>query len=87
MIEGKTTSGFEYQIPDSVGDDFEVLECMSRLQKNDILAVVELIDLVFGVEQKNAFKEHCRDENGKVSTERMITEFFDIFSNNAATKK
>lgn len=86
MIKGTTKSGFEYEIPDSVGDDFEVLECMTRIQKNDVLAVVELIDLVFGVEQKNAFKEHCR-ENGKVSTERMMTEFFDIFSDNAATKK
>lgn len=86
MIKGETKSGFAYEIPDSVGDDYEVLECMARIQKSDVLAVVDLIDLVFGSEQRKAFKEHCR-ENGKVSTERMMTEFFEIFSDNVATKK
>lgn len=86
-MTGKTKSGFEYDIPDSIGDDYEVLECIAQLQKGEITAVVELIDHVFGKEQKNAFKDHCRDESGKVSTERMMTEFFDIFNDNAATKK
>ena len=88
MIKGTTKSGFEYEIPDNIGDDYEVLECVAQIQKgNDVLAIVTLIDHVLGAEQKEAFKEHCRDESGKVSTERMMSEFFDIFTNQAETKK
>ena len=61
---------------------------MAQIQKDgDVLAIVTLIDHVLGENQKEAFKDHCRDENGKVSTERMMTEFFDIFTNQAETKK
>lgn len=88
MITGKTKSGFEYELADNIGDDYEVLECVAQIQKDgDVLAIVTLIDHVLGEKQKDAFKDHCRDENGKVSTERMMTEFFDIFTNQAETKK
>lgn len=86
-MKGTTKSGFAYEIPDSVGDDYEVLELVTRLQKNDILAITELVNHVFGADQKDAFKEHCRGEDGRVSTERMMTEFFEIFTANDATKK
>lgn len=86
-MKGMTKSGFAYEIPDSVGDDYEVLELVTRLQKNDILAITELVNHVFGTDQKDTFKEHCRGEDGRVSTERMMTEFFEIFTANDATKK
>lgn len=86
MITGKTKSGFAFEISDAVGDDYEILELMARVQ-NDFLAITELVDRVLGSEQKDRFKEHCRDENGRVSTERMMTEFFEIFTANDATKK
>lgn len=87
MIKGKTQTGFEFEIPDTVGDDYEVLEAVAKLQKGkDVLALVVLIDRVLGEEQKEAFKEHCRID-GRVSTERMMNEFFDIFTANDATKK
>jgi len=82
MIKGVTKSGFEYEIADSVGDDYEVLESLARIQQKDggILHMVTLIDHVLGEEQREAFKEHCRVD-GRVSTERIAEEFFDIFSN------
>lgn len=87
MITGTTKSGFAFEIADSIRDDYEVLEIMTRVQKNDFLAIVELVDRVLGTDQKDAFKEHCRGEDGRVSTERMMTEFFEIFTANDATKK
>lgn len=87
MIKGTTTSGFAFEIADSVGDDYEVLELMTRVQKNDFLAITELVDRVLGTEQKDAFKEHCRVEDGRVSTEKMLSEFYEIFTANADTKK
>ena len=82
MIKGKTKSGFEYEIPETVGDDYEVLEALARLQQKDggVLQIVTLIDRVLGSEQRDAFKEHCRVD-GRVSTEKIAEEFFDIFSN------
>lgn len=82
MIKGVTKSGFEYEIADSVGDDYEVLESLARIQQKGggILHMVTLIDRVLGEEQREAFKEHCRVD-GRVSTERIAEEFFDIFSN------
>lgn len=88
MITGTTKSGFAYEIPDTVGDNYEVLECVAKLQnENDVLALPMLVDLVLGDKQRDAFKEHCRGEDGRISTEYMMREFFDIFAQNAATKK
>ena len=83
MIKGVTKSGFEYEISENVVDDYEVLEALARLQQKDgngIMHMVTLIDRVLGDEQREAFKEHCRVD-GRVSTERIAEEFFDIFSN------
>lgn len=88
MITGTTTSGFDFQISENVGDDYEILELMARIQKGvDLLAITELIDRVLGEDQKERFKDHCRADDGRVSTERMMTEFFEIFSSHNATKK
>jgi hypothetical protein len=88
MITGTTRSGFEYEVPDTVGDDYEVLEALTRLQKeNDLFSIVTLIDHVLGAEQRDAFKEHCKTEDGRVSTEMMMNEFLDIFSGQKDLKK
>ena len=87
MIKGETKSGFAFEIEDAIRDDYEILELMVRVQNNDFLAIVELVDRVLGTDQKDAFKDHCRGEDGRVSTERMMTEFFEIFTSHDATKK
>ena len=90
MITGTTKNGFSYVIPDTVGDDYEVLEAIAELKKGrDILSVPTLIDRVLGAKpgQKKAFMDHCRQEDGRVSTEMIMNEFFDMFNNNEATKK
>lgn len=87
MINGTTSTGFEYAIPETVGDDYEVLEAIAKLKNGeDVLAMVKLIDRVLGEDQREAFKEHCRVD-GRVSTERVMNEFFEIFSSHDATKK
>ena len=88
MITGTTKNGFSYEIPDTVGDDYEVLEAIAELKKGrDILSVPTLIDRVLGPEQKKALLDHCRLDDGRVSTEMIMNEFFDMFNNNDATKK
>lgn len=87
MITGTTSTGFSYSIPDTIKDDYEILEALADLQRGkDFLALPILVDRVMG-DQKAAFKDHCRDEEGRVATTRMMEEFFEIFSSNEATKK
>ena len=86
MITGTTRSGFAFEIPDTIKDDYEILEAVADLQKNqDILALPLLIDRMLG-DQKQAFKDHCRVD-GRVSSERMLEEIVEIFNTNSETKK
>ena len=87
MITGTTSTGFAYEVADTVGDDYEVLEALARIQKSqDLFSVVTLIDHVLGDEQRDAFKEHCTVD-GRVSTEMMMNEFLDIFTGDKDLKK
>lgn len=88
MITGKTKSGFEFEISENIGDDWEMLKFMTKIREsNDILSLPVLVEHVLGAEQAKALEEHCRAEDGHVSTERLSEEFFDIFAANAETKK
>ena len=66
-------------------------ECQSFFEKNNFplelayckLLTGKLIEAsvkVFGKEQYAALKEHNRDENGKISTKKMIEEITEILS-------
>ena len=85
MISGKTRTGFEYAIADDVFDDYEILELMGKVKKNDPLAIFELIERLLGEEQKDRLKEHCRVD-GRVPIEAMNAEIVDIFAD-AKVKK
>lgn len=88
MIKGKTKSGFEFELADSIGDDYEVFECIAALRNDeDVFMLTKLVNLALGAEQRESFKEHCRGEDGRISTERMMREFFEILSSADATKK
>ena len=86
MITGKTQSGFEYRIDDTVSDDYELLELMGAVRGGDTLAIFELVERLLGKEQKDKLKEHCRDEDGKVKISRMSQEIVDIFSGSDVKK-
>lgn len=87
MITGKTSTGFAYEISESIKDDYEILDALAQLQNGkNLLALPVLVDRVMG-DQKAAFVDHCRGEDGRVATTRMMDEFFEIFSDNDATKK
>ena len=86
MITGKTQSGFEYQINDNIGDDYELLELMGKVKDGDQLAIFAMIDRILGPAQHKALKEHCRLEDGHVSTTRMNSEIVEIFTNTKEVK-
>lgn len=85
MISGKTRTGFEYVIDDNVFDDYEILELMAKVKKNDPLAIFELIERLLGEEQKDQLKDHVR-VNGRVPMSAINDEIVDIFSNEEVKK-
>lgn len=85
MISGKTQSGFEYAIEESALNDYEILELMAKIRKDDVFAIFELIEKLLGEEQKDRLKEHCRVD-GRVPIEAMNAEIVDIFAD-AKVKK
>lgn len=85
-ITGKTETGFEFTIDTSIGDDWEVLELVADASIENPLALFKLAKRMLGEEQYSALKEHVRDEEGRVSTEKMSDELISIFSYEEETK-
>lgn len=78
MIEGKTKSGFEFEIEEEVFDDYELLETLVEADNGDNMAIFKAIGLILSKDQKDRLKEHVRNEKGKVPASAMVAELMDI---------
>lgn len=85
MVSSKTTSGFEWQLADDFGDDYELIEAIRQVDSNPA-AVVDVIELVLGHEQAQRLKEHVRAQNGRVKLSAMQAEITEIFKQVPALK-
>lgn len=85
MIEGKTKSGFKYKIPKENLDNYELVEAVGESEVNPLL-FPKVVNLLLGKEQTDKLKDHCRNENGIVSTEEMSKEIIEIFEKTKETK-
>lgn len=84
MIEGKTTSGFEYSIEEYKLDNWELLEVLNELGDSPN-KIVSVLPYLFDEEQIKALKEHNRDKKtGVVSASKMFVDVMDVFKNNKA---
>lgn len=86
-ITGKTASGFDFELSPNVFDDWEIMELLGRVQREDKLAIFELFHKVLGDEQLDRLKEHCREEGGRIPLSRMNDELTEIFTAQANAKK
>ena len=85
MIKGKNKSGFEYEILEKRLENYELIEALSEVDTNPLL-LPKTVNLLLGKEQANKLKNHLRDEDGLVSTEKLSNEIMEIFQNQAETK-
>lgn len=74
MITGKTESGFEFCIEEEFRDDYEILELLVDVDKGEVGSIIQVINKLLGEEQKNALKEHIRNEKGRVPVMKMMEE-------------
>ncbi len=85
MIKGKTLTGFEFQIEDTVLNNYELLELFAEVDENPLL-VPKLVKIILGEEQKNALIDHVRNENGIAEVEKVSAELEYILTSSAETK-
>ena len=77
MITGITTTGFKYELEDTVTDDWELMEVLRKIDKGDAQMVIDAFEIMLGEEQYNRLKNHLR-KDGKLKASDMISEFVEI---------
>ena len=83
MIEGKTSSGFEFSLDEDALDDYELLEMLCKVDKGEENMLIDAVKRLVGDEQEHRLREHVRNEKGRVSASKMTAEIGEIL---AATK-
>ena len=86
MIQGKTKSGFEFEIPEETFDDYELLEAFHNADKGNPFDPVEVFEKILDKEKINELKEHLRDKDGKVKISAMSAELQEIMNGSDTSK-
>ena len=86
MIKGKTQTGFEYELNEKVLNNYELVENIAEIEENP-LAITTIVKQLLGKDGTSHLKEHIRDENGIVTTDKMMEEIVDIFQNSGKETK
>ena len=80
MIKGKTSSGFEFTISEDIKNDYELVENLGELDGNPLM-LGKIVNQILGKGQTSQLKDHIRNENGIVPTDKMTKEIIEIFQN------
>lgn len=73
MIEGKTKSGFEFNLDDEAMNDMELLEDLKRLDNGEVIVLPDILKRMLG-KQKDDLYEHVRTESGRVPIDALVGE-------------
>lgn len=77
-LTGRTKSGFYYSISKKNLNNYELVETLGNLEDNP-LNFPKVLKLLLGKEQTEKLKNHLRDEDGIVDSDKMALEIKDIF--------
>lgn len=86
MIKGTTSSGFEFTISKEIKNDYELVENLGELDSNPLM-LGKIVKQILGKEQTAQLKNHIRNENGIVPTNKMTQEIIEIFRNSGEETK
>lgn len=85
-LVGVTKSGFTYAIPVKNLNNYELVEVLGEVDENPLL-LPKVLKLLLGKEQTEKLKNHLRDADGIIDTEKMSVELEDIFKAQEKLKK
>lgn len=77
-MQGKTESGFEYEVDKEVFDDYEFLLVLAEVDDGKKGKIAEVVRRLLGEEQEKKLMEHVRNDKGRVSFSKMMKEVKDI---------
>lgn len=94
MIQGKTKTGFEFALDETVVDDMFFIETLAEADKGKYLAVASVLTMLLGEEQKKKLYEHVKDEKGHArvddvfrETQEILTKIGEVTSKNSNTSQ
>ena len=80
-MKGTTKSGFEYDVPEDVFDDMELIDALADVTSgSNVLPLSVIVRKVFDEEQRKRLYDHVRDESGRVPTESIMDVILEIAS-------
>ena len=85
-LTGVTKTGFAYSISEKNVRNYELVEALGELDTNP-LALPRVMNLLLGKEGTKKLKDHVRDKDGIVYTEKITAELEDIFKAQERLKK
>ena len=80
MITGKTSSGFEFSLPEDTLDDMELLDAVAEADEGKPLAMSRLCLKLLGKPQREKLYNHLRQEDGRVPTQAVSHEIVEILA-------
>lgn len=86
MAEGRTASGFEFEVKDEVLDDMRLIRLMNQAMKNPVY-FPDLIERLLGQEQAEALYSSLETEDGRVPLKAVSDAVTDIFNSLGDTGK
>lgn len=78
MIKGKTSTGFQFEVEDSVLDNMELVDLLAENSENP-LTISKIIKLVLGDAQRKKLYDNLRTEDGRVPMEAVAQAIAEIF--------
>ena len=87
-VQGKLVDlDVEYEIPDEVLDDYELLEILNDIDEGQMQKITKAFKMLLGDEKLNEVKAKIKAKEGHVSMKTMVNTFWQIMKQSNATKK
>ena len=82
MIGGKTSSGFDFELPENVIDNMELVDALAEADGDNPVAISRVCMLLLGKDQRKKLYDSLRAADGRVPVEavsKAIIEMFQAF--------
>lgn len=86
MIKGVTESGFEFEIDETLINNYDFLELMVDADEGSVPAMIKAIRLILPQEEINRIKDFVRNENGIAAIPDVYKVVAEIISFKGETK-
>ena len=78
MVKGKTGTGFEFSVDETLLQNYRFVKRLAHVAKNDYTEFFDLFTEILGENQEEALIQYLEEKNGQATTEQMAKEFADI---------